>query len=120
MTRILRKRTKARTETSLETLRQQRIIRVRRQNEALALSLQKTKGELVNADELKQEVLRCNQVVKQQLLSLAFELPPKLMDLRDPRAMQKLIHDSLVKALNDLAYERLRPVTACPVCGQPL
>jgi hypothetical protein len=119
MGRALLKPTKPRTETSLEQLRKHRIIRVRRQNEALELSLKRTKGELVNADELKQEVIRCNQVVRTQLLALPYRLAAELVLLTEVQEVQRVLYTAIVACCNDLAYAREQPPppNVCPSCG---
>jgi hypothetical protein len=97
-------KTRAGKESSLETLRRHRIVRVKRQNEKLRLDLKKTKGELVPLEKIKHEVLAANAVVKQQLLSLPFRLGSQLAGTSDPRECSKILEVALVQCLNDLAY----------------
>ncbi len=106
-------------ESSLETLRRHRIVRVRRQNEKLALDLKKTKGEMVPLAEIKREVLAANAVVKQQLLAIPFRLATTLATISDPRELGRVLSEALVEALNDLAYERnlYQPPGTCPCYG---
>jgi hypothetical protein len=104
----------------MEQLRRERLQKYKLGNKKLTVEVQKLQAQVGNIEDFKQEVLSANAIVKQQLLTLAYELPPTLLTLTDARAMQQLIHDRLVKALNDLAFEPLRVVTACPTCGQPI
>jgi hypothetical protein len=120
MARTARRGAKPDKSSSLDELRRHRIVRVKRQNEALALSLQKAKGQVVNADELKQEVLRANQFVKSQLLSLPFLLADKLVNIAAPAEIQRRLYTALCTCLNDLCYEGERGAQPpiCPYCGK--
>jgi hypothetical protein len=104
----------------MEAIRRERLLKYKLGNAKLGVEVQKLRAQVGNIEDFKQEVLAANATVRQQLLALAFQLPPQLLPLTDVRAMQKLIHDSLVKALNDLAFEPLRVVTECATCGQPI
>jgi hypothetical protein len=101
--------------SSLEQLRKHRITRVRRQNEKLALELRKAKGELVPREGLVREVLACNAVVKQQILSAPIRVGPGL-GLTGEQI--KGLSQELVNICNDLAFDRERPPETCPCCGR--
>jgi hypothetical protein len=108
-----------RSPSSIEELRKHRITRIKRQNEHLQLSLEKAKGEVVNAADLKAEVLRANQFVKTQLLALPFLLADKLVNLEAPADIQRRLYAAICDCLNDLCYERgqVLPPDYCPYCG---
>ena|SRR5437879_5545808 len=90
--------------SSLETLRKHRIVRVRKQNEKLALELKKTKGELVPMEPFKAEVIRANTVVKTQFLSLGPRLAPTLASVLDPREISHMLTAEITQICNDLAF----------------
>jgi hypothetical protein len=53
------------------------------------------------------------------LLSLPYLLADKLVHRADPREVQQLLYTGIVKALDDLAYQRALPPqpNLCPYCG---
>jgi hypothetical protein len=111
-------KTPAGKESSLETLRRHRIVRVKRQNEKLRLDLKKTKGELVPLEKITREVIQANTTVKTQFLTLGPRLAPTLAPISDPRDISRLLTTEVEKICNDLAYGTLPEDTHCPTCGR--
>jgi hypothetical protein len=108
--------------STLEKIRVQRLAKYRHQNSKLAIEVKKLKGQVVSAEDLKQEVLAANTTVKTQMLALPFQNADKLAAETDPREIQRMLYDAVVQCLNDLAYERERPPQPgiCPCCGKTL
>jgi predicted transcriptional regulator len=104
--------------STLEKIRQQRLIRLTHQNAKLALEVRKLKAQVVDGDQMRREVLNCNVTVKTQFLSLGPRMAPQLAPITEPREIAKLLTDEVTSICNDLAYERERPVETCPTCGR--
>jgi len=97
-----------------------RLVRLGLQNEKLQNEVRKLKGQVGDIDKFKREVLAANAVVKQQILAVPFRLMEILAGISESREIARVLHETLVEALNDLAYEReheARP-DVCPCCGQ--
>jgi transposase len=92
------------TASTLERIRLERLRRLQNQNERLVLELEKMRHTWVERAVFEAQVVRYNTAVKMELLSLPYQLAPKLLNLAEPTAIQKILHDSIVRALNDLAY----------------
>jgi len=100
-----RKKGAAYTAITLKTA-EERLKRLKKQNEKLALELKKAKGDSVSFEKHKREVLAANAVVKQQLLAVPFRLATQLAAIDDPREVSRVLTAALTECLNDLAYER--------------
>lgn len=82
---------------------EERLKRLKKQNEKLTLELKKTKGDSVSFEKHKREVLAANSTVKQQILAVPVRDGPTL-GLTKEQILG--LTESLKQALNDLAYER--------------
>jgi hypothetical protein len=97
-----------------------RLIRLTRQNEKLAIEVQRLRGEVGPIEVHRQEVLKANGVVRQQILAVPYRLGPQLATTTDPQQCGKLLEDALVQCLNDLAYARQVPPSVCPTCHREM
>src|SRR5262249_28150280 len=97
-----RKKGAAYTAITLKTA-EERLKRLKKQNEKLALELKKAKGDSVSFEKHKREVLGYNSLVKQQIIAVPVRDGPGLGLTREQIAG---LTKALTEALNDLAYER--------------
>src|SRR5262249_46502075 len=84
-------------------LASERLKRLKHQNTKLSLELRKLRGQVVDGEKMKREVLAANSVVKQQILAVPVRDGPALGLTREQIAG---LTKALVDCLNDLAYCR--------------
>ena len=80
-----------------------RLKRLKTQNSKLDIELKRLRGQVGDVEKMKREVLVANQVVKQQVLSVAIRVAPALGLTPEQVAG---FNAALTDCLNDLAYER--------------
>lgn len=83
---------------------EERLKRLVKQNEKLDLEIGKTKGELVELEQVRRYVFQCNSIVRTRFLSLPDKLAPRLVGLPIAKAAQEL-REAITSCLNELAYE---------------
>jgi hypothetical protein len=86
-------------------LSEERLKRLIAQNEKLQIELKAHRGNLVDFDTIKRQVLAANTTVKQQLLALPDRVAGDLTAMTDAFAIRALLTKAITEALNQLAYE---------------
>jgi hypothetical protein len=84
---------------------EQRVIRLTRQNKKLDFEIQRVEEQFGDIAQMRREVLRANEVVKQTLYALVRRVSEQLALMEDPLEIQTFLHEQLTQAFNDLAYE---------------
>src|SRR5215510_13497254 len=91
--------------STIERIREERLKKLRHQNDKLHLELQRLKASVVNVEEIKQSVIKANTVVKTQFLALGPRLATALASISDAREISRLLTQEITAVLNELAYE---------------
>src|SRR5262245_8402506 len=106
--------------STLEQIREQRLIRLKHQNAKLEGELKKMRAEWVPLEQIKRDVAACDAVVKTQFLALGPQLAQQLAAMTEPHEIARLLTDAVTQTCNDLASNgRLweLPPDRCIVCG---
>jgi hypothetical protein len=86
-------------------LANERLKRLKVQNQKLALDMRAREGNLVDREEFMRQVLACNATMKNQLLALPDRVAGELAVMTDPHAIRNRLRTSIIETLNELAYE---------------
>jgi orotate phosphoribosyltransferase-like protein len=89
---------------TLEKIRQERLKKLRAQNERLRFEMRKIKTEWVRLEDIKAEVIKANFTVKSQLLALPSRVAVRLTGITKAYEIERLLRTEITDALNELAY----------------
>jgi hypothetical protein len=99
---------------------EERLVRLRLQNEKLSNEVRRLKGEVAPVEQIKAEVIRANTTVKTQLLALPHRLGDQMASTLDPKECGRILQEAITQCLNDLAYAREIAPETCPSCGRAM